>query len=58
MVVQWLGAYVPNARCPGSMLSQETRSHMLQLKILHAATRMQHSQINKNKHFRKKGEGE
>ena len=39
---------------PGSIPGQETRSHMLQLrvgipqlKILHDATKTQHSQINK-----------
>ena len=58
LVVQWLRSHVPNARRPGSMPGQETRPHMLQLKILHAATRTQCSQINKNKYFRKKDEGE
>ena len=37
----------PNAGGPGSIPGQGTRSHMLQLKSLHAATKTQHRQINK-----------
>jgi len=45
VVVQWLRLCAPNARGSGLIPGQETRSHMLklrvfmpQLKILHAAT--------------------
>ena len=37
----------PNAGSSGSIPGQGTRSHMPQLKILHAATKIQHSHINK-----------
>ena len=33
LVVQWLRLYIPNAGAPGMIPGQETRSHMLQLKI-------------------------
>ena len=53
-LVQGLGCYVPNVRGPGSILGLGNRNHMLnlsvhmpQLKILNAATKTQHSQINK-----------
>ena len=36
-----------NGGGPGSTLGQGTRTHMPQLKIAHAATKTQHSQINK-----------
>ena len=39
LVVQWLRLHTPNARGPGSIPGQETRSCMPQLKILHAATK-------------------
>ena len=49
----WLRLRTPNAEDPGSILGQETQSHMpqlrvciLQLKILNAATKTQCSQIN------------
>ena len=54
--VQWIRLYTPNAGGPGSIPSQGTRSSMLQLrvcmpqrrlKILHATTKTQCSQINK-----------
>ena len=52
--VQWLRLSAPNAESLGSIPSQGTRSHKLQLrictpqlKILHAATKTWHSQINK-----------
>ena len=52
-MVQWLRLYVPNARGMGSIPGQGTRYQMLKLrvfmphlKILHAATKTQHSQIN------------
>ena len=38
-VVQWLKLHASNARGPGSIPVQGNRSHMLQLKILHAATK-------------------
>ena len=34
-MVQWLGLYAPNAGGQGSIPSQGTRSHMVQLKIPH-----------------------
>ena len=37
MVVQWLRLCAPNAGGLGSIRGQGTRSHMPQLKILHAA---------------------
>ena len=46
LVIQWLRLRAPNAGGPGSISGQGTRSHvlqlrarMLQLKILHAATK-------------------
>ena len=39
LAVQWLRHCAPNAGGPGSIPGQETRSHMLQLKILHAAAK-------------------
>ena len=53
VVVQWLRVWAPNAGGPGSILGQGTRSHMIQLKILHAATETWCSQINK--YFNKSG---
>ena len=47
LVVQWLRLHDPNAGGLGSIPGQGTRSHMLQLKVPHAATKTQHSQINK-----------
>ena len=51
LVVQWLRLHAPNARglgwILGSILGQGTRSHMLQIKTLHAAAKTQCSQINK-----------
>ena len=55
LVVQWLRLHIPNGGDPGSIPGQGTGSHMLQLKIPHAAkrlkvshakTRAQHSQMN------------
>ena len=48
-MVQWPRLCVPDARGPGLILGQETRSHMPQLrwKFPHAAAKTQHSQINK-----------
>ena len=40
LVVQWLRLYAPSAWGPGSIPGQGTRSHMPQLKILHAATKI------------------
>ena len=48
LVVQWLGVPVPSAGGPGSILGQEARSHMLQLKTLHVTTKTQCSQRNKS----------
>ena len=45
-MVQWLKLHAPNAGGLSSILGQGTRSHMLQLKILHATTKTWHSQIN------------
>lgn len=61
LMVQWLRIHAPNARRPGSIPSQGTRSHMPQLrihvlplnilnatirmKVLCAATKTSHSQI-------------
>ena len=47
LVVQWLRLHASNAGGPGLIPGQGTRSHMLQLKIPHAATKTWHSQINK-----------
>ena len=38
LVIQWLRLHTPNARGPGLMGGQESRSHMLQQKIPHATT--------------------
>ena len=48
LVVQWLRLHAPNARGLGSIPGQGTRSHMPQLKILHAATKTQCGQLNIN----------
>ena len=47
LVVQWLRLQAPNVGGPGLIPGQGTRSHTLQLKILHAVTKIQHSQTNK-----------
>ena len=49
-MVQWLRLHAPNT---GDLPGQETRSHMLQLKILQAATKTSHSHkyINKQIHI-------
>ena len=52
LVFQWLRLHAANAEGPGSIPGQGTRFHIPQLKILHATTKTQHSQINKNKHFK------
>ena len=53
LVAQWLGLRVPYAGGLGLITGQRARSHMwqlrvcmLQLKILNATTKIQHSQIN------------
>ena len=53
LMVQWLRLHAPNAGGLGSIPGQETRSlmpqlrpRMLQLKILHATTKTQHSHNN------------
>ena len=38
-MVQWLRLHTPNAGGLGLIPAQGTRSHMLQLKILHATTK-------------------
>ena len=45
-VVQGLRLHTPNAGGPGSIPGQETGPHVLQLRILHAATTTQCRQIN------------
>ena len=40
LVVQWLRLHAPNAGGPRSIPGQGTRSRMLQLKILHVATKI------------------
>ena len=45
-MVQWLRLCAPSAGCPGLIPSQGTRSHMLQLKISSAETKIPHCQIN------------
>ena len=47
LVIQWLRLHAPKAGAPGSIPGQGTRSHMPQLKILHAATKIRRSQTNK-----------
>ena len=54
LAVQWLRLCAPNAGCPGSIPGQVARSHMVQLKILHA-TRLLGSQINIKKKKRNIG---
>ena len=49
LVIQQLRLNAPSAGGPGSIPGQGARSHMLQLKILSAATNSQHSQIKKPK---------
>ena len=49
LVGQWLRLHAPNAGDLGYIPGQGTRSHTLQLKILHAKTETQHSQTNKHK---------
>ena len=46
-VVQRLRLHAPNAGGPGSIPGQGTRSYMLQLKILYAASKIWWSQMNK-----------
>ena len=55
-MVQWLRLHAPNAEDPGSIPGQGTRSHILelsgcmsQLKISHATTKTQWSQIKKQR---------
>ena len=47
LVVQWLRLWAPNAGDWHSIPGQGTRSHMSQLKILHATAKPRWSQINK-----------
>ena len=39
LVIQWLRLHAPSVGGPGSILGQGTRSHVLQLKSSHAATK-------------------
>ena len=41
LVAHWLRLHPPNAGGPGSIPGQGTRSHMLQLKIWHAAMKIE-----------------
>ena len=43
MMIQWLRLHSLNAGGWGSIPSQGTRSHLLQLKILHATTQSSHA---------------
>ena len=52
LVVHWLRLHAPKAGHLGSIPGQGTRSHMMQLKIPHAATKSWHSQTDK--HFLKR----
>ena len=47
LVVQWQRLQDPQAGGLGSICGQRSRSHMPQLKILHAATKTWCSKINK-----------
>ena len=49
LVVQQLRLHAPSAGCLGLILGPETRSPMLQLKILQVETKFQHRQIKKKK---------
>ena len=60
LVVQWLKLHAPNAGGPSSIPGQGTRSHVLQLNILHAVSKMPlittkswHTQISKKKKKKK-----
>ena len=53
LVVQWIRLCALNAANLGLIPGQGTRSHVLQLKILHATTQTQHTQII-NKYFKNK----
>ena len=53
LMVQWLRFHTPNTGGTRSIPSQGTRSHTMQLKILHAATKTLCSQINKFKRINK-----
>ena len=50
-MVQWLRCWAPKARGLGWIPGQGTRSHMLQLKFVHAAANSQRSQIKSLKKF-------
>ena len=42
LVAQWLRHHDPNARCPGSIPSQNTSSYMLQLRVLIPQVKIPH----------------
>ena len=46
LVIQWLRLHAPIAGGPGLIPGKETRSHILQLRVLDAATKTQPSQVN------------
>ena len=60
LAVQWVRLHAPNAGVPGSIFGQGTRSHMLQLKGLYAATEIQdptcrnHDLVQPNKYLKKR----
>ena len=59
LAIQLLRPRAPSAGVLGLIPDQRTSSHvtrlcMLQRKILHVASKIQHSQINKNKYFLKR----
>ena len=56
LIVQWLRHCAPNTGGLGLIPGQGIRSHMQQLKILHAATETHCRKINKNKYIKKKKE--
>ena len=47
LMVQWLKLHAPNATALRSIPDKGTRSHILQVKIPHIATKNCHSQRNK-----------
>ena len=57
LVVQWLRFWAPNAGGLGSIPGRGTRAHILQLKTLHAATKIWHSQINNFFFFKERNRG-
>ena len=64
-MIHWLGLQIPSAGGLDLISGQETWSHMLKLKILHATTKTQNSQMiffkkekkNKTQHSKNKDHG-